>query len=370
MPHSLNAVAVAPASDDLRDVLAVPAKPNLRPAWWRWLIQESGLPARLKNAIKENRLPSNCLELAEGWAELGKAGDSVADFGFHFDQLRLMMWCAQHAQQNPGSFEFPPEEAASREVNEPSSKMATHDTDGNPLPGYVIEHHAKARGWARWLLGIGQSVFEVSVPVASWTQLPEPVGHLHTLNLHILEPGGGQVFPHIEEAFTTNPDKEFTKAMEHAWETALSTPGKQTQRKPCGGCWRFTSGWTRNAPASKAPWSVRQALGKSAGGAAARGWSYALTRQYPDDGVIVMMSVNEQGKFQTVDGVKAKAGAAAKKYPEIDTIVVLRENVLDALQGIKAAGKAGCVCVVDLNQPSVRIHSKEEWEKLRGRPED
>jgi len=205
------------------------------------------------------------------------------------------------------------------------------------------------RAWAwdvtRALLGAERHmVFSCEVTVAA-TAGGE--GDLHTLTLEVLEPGSGEVFHAPGDVFYTDADDDFLASMQEAWSGALSMAQAQgSARRTWDGRWSLRQGRERGS----APLSV--ANGRSASGAAARGWWYALMRQMPDEGVIVIAQVdgvdtNGVMWLKGVDdrGVVVKTRAIAQD-PRFDTIVVASQQDEDA--AVRALGSATHVCVKNL----------------------
>ena len=203
------------------------------------------------------------------------------------------------------------------------------------------------RAWAwdvtRTLLGADRPVvFRCKVTVAGTAG---DQGVLPTLTLEVLEPGSGEVFHDPGDAFHTYADDDFLTSMQEAWCGALDLT-QQGAKRVWDGRWSLRQG---KAPGSK---PVSAANGRSASGAAARGWGYALMRTVPDDGVIVIAQVDTGGKdgvmrLKGVDdrGVFVKTHAIAQG-PQFDTIVVASKQ--DEVAVLQALGNATPICVRNL----------------------
>lgn len=94
---------------------------------------------------------------------------------------------------------------------------------------------------------------------------------------------------------------------------------------------------------------MRQVSGRSASGAALRGWLYALQRMTPDEGVVVLgqVAADGSGRLEGVNGVRAKVKAinAATRF---DTIVIVSDE--DERDTKEALGKPTHISVVKLSQ--------------------
>jgi hypothetical protein len=198
------------------------------------------------------------------------------------------------------------------------------------------------------------------------------------LSLELLDGGCGESFHHPVDAFRTKVDAAFRASMLDAWEAAAelvcreaeATGGTTSRTQPrgapldprlCAGRWRLLD--LQGAP-------LTAITGDSAGGAAARGWWFALMGKMPDSGIVVLARVirpgapgatRDQFTLGSVAGVaeKAKAiekAATAGRCP-IDTIVVA--NAGDATAALNALGGSELLDVVDVEggtryRPAVR----------------
>lgn len=159
-----------------------------------------------------------------------------------------------------------------------------------------------------------------------------------TLVLEVLAPGNEGVFHHPDDAFVTYADADFVAAMQDAWHGAHELIHQQEQTVPSwDGRWRLLR---ERRPATAAH-------DRSASGAAARGWWYALTHKVPDEGVIVIAQVDPDNVMQMkgVDGVSAKTQAIAQD-PRFDTIVVASKQ--DEEAALQALGNATHICIRNL----------------------
>lgn len=247
----------------------------------------------------------------------------------------------------------------------------------NTLPPASPERLSWVWDVTRTLLGQPRHAVCIrKIPVAGTEGSP---GFLATLTLEVLEPGCGAVFHDPHDAFCTRADAAFVAAMQDAWRGArlliqtqaqeqtppqeqdrqTQEPNRQAQsqaREPdrqaqtqaaklpqWDGRWRLLRG---GGPAA-------EANDRSASGAAARGWWFALTDKVPDEGVIVVAQVDENDVTQLkgVDDVgvvaKTKAIAADGRF---DTIVVATAtNQREAEAALREVGKLGPIRVVNLD---------------------
>jgi hypothetical protein len=178
------------------------------------------------------------------------------------------------------------------------------------------------------------------IPVALSDELLRDRGVLATLVLDVVEPGGGQVFQHPKEAVRTYPQADFEQSMQDAWTAAKELAQKGGAQVLFDARWRLQL--------NEEP--VLEVSGRSASGAAARGWWFALTGKVPDEGVIALAQVRADGLLEGVDGVPAKVKAIADDPEErFDTIVVASdENQREAEAALRECGKAGAIRVVNI----------------------
>jgi predicted S18 family serine protease len=181
--------------------------------------------------------------------------------------------------------------------------------------------------------------------VALSDELLRDRGVLATLVLDVVEPGGGQVFQHPKEAVRTYPQADFEQSMQDAWTAAKELAQKGGAQVLFDARWRLQL--------NEEP--VLEVSGRSASGAAARGWWFALTGKVPDEGVIALAQVRADGLLEGVDGVPAKVKAIAGDG-RFDTIVVASdENHREAETALRECGKAGVIRVVNIaNEQTVR----------------
>lgn len=77
--------------------------------------------------------------------------------------------------------------------------------------------------------------------------------------------------------------------------------------------------------------------GRSGGGAAARGWYYALTGKIPDEGVIVLSEADSQGRLRKINGIEAKVSAIVKSR-QFDTIAASDDQAKDIRETLRDLG--------------------------------
>lgn len=226
---------------------------------------------------------------------------------------RRMLWCAEQAAQA--------ETSDYDQINRLLLAIAD-------VPPFIADHKAWAFDCIRSLRDADPPFRTVSVPVALADDRPSDTGIVCTLVLDVLHPGGGQVFQHPQDALTTSIAADFHTSMTDAWEQAKAHARKEGVTEPYDGHWRLLF---ENYP-------LKEATGRSASGAAARGWYFALTGKIPDKGLILLAQVDERDsqRLTIVDGIRAKVKAIAEddKF-QINTIVVTshenRDEAHDAL---------------------------------------
>lgn len=193
----------------------------------------------------------------------------------------------------------------------------------------------------------------VEVPVAGWNeQRGENDGFLATLVLEVLDGGAGQVAHHPIDAFETRFDKEFGDSMRHAWAAARELAQKEgVDVLRSDGRWRLLQGWSWEEQEARELPPAAEANDRSASGAAAWGWYFALTGKVLDSDIIVLAQVREDGLLEGVDdkGVFAKTKAIVDDG-HFDTIVVASEgNKNKAEDALNTLGKLGVIRVKNLN---------------------
>jgi exosome complex RNA-binding protein Csl4 len=154
------------------------------------------------------------------------------------------------------------------------------------------------------------------------------------------------------------PDKDFVTSMQQAWRAARTwaqeslakgRPGDETTSRESADLFLQDGRW-RLMPNDQA---LPEVSGRSASGAAARGWCFALTGKIPDEGVIVLAQVEDQKNPQLlipVSGIPKKVKAIAEDEEfQINTIVVTsRENYDEAVATRNALGARAMKITVKL----------------------
>lgn len=207
-------------------------------------------------------------------------------------------------------------------------------------PEFIKGHEGWALDCMRVLRRASVDQRSSRVSVALSDELLQDSGSLATLVLDILKPGGGQVFHHPEDSLKSYPYPDFDKAMQDAWAAAKELARKEGTDVLFDGRWRLLDNDGR---------PVKEVCGRSASGAAARGWYHALRGTVPDEGVIVLAQVDITGVLQGVSGVPAKVKTIVEDG-HIDTIVVAsQENRAEAEATLRTLGKLGPIRVVNLD---------------------
>lgn len=160
-------------------------------------------------------------------------------------------------------------------------------------------------------------------------------GFLATLVIEVMQTGCRQVFHAPRDAFRTSVNEEFTESMKAAWRAACKLAQGSTSLGNCDGRWRLLSGWSLKA--QEANEVAAEANDRSASGAAAWGWYFALTGKVPDVGIIVMAQMEDAGVLKEVEGVPAKAKAVYMQSGGcFDTIAVASEKNLGEVNAASA----------------------------------
>lgn len=206
-------------------------------------------------------------------------------------------------------------------------------------------------------------------------------GELAQLELSLWPNGSGVAVHHPRDSLVTNEiDSEFFTSMNEAWHAALDLVRREkpagedesSDRSAVDGCWRVVDG--NGNPLS-------QVRGRSASGAAIRGWYHLMTRRLLDERVIVLCQVravaDRSGKryegyeLASVDGIAQKTRAVAQatldegSAARFDTIAVVgAENARQAEETLHAVGKANAFRVHDL--ATGRAHGQPAGEPSPG----
>jgi hypothetical protein len=194
---------------------------------------------------------------------------------------------------------------------------------------------------ARGLRQLRPPTRSLHVPLALSDELLQDKGSLATIVLDVLQPGAGRVFHHpAYSSLISYADPDFEESMQDAWDAAKDRLRKDGVNVPlCDGRWRLVLE-ERPVPAIR---------GRSASGAAAWGWWFALQeRKVPDKEIIVLAEINKDGDLKEVGGLFAKTNAIAEDG-RFDTIVVASEkNRLEAEKTLRKLGRLGPIRVVRL----------------------
>lgn len=296
---------------------------NLQQAWRDLL---SGLFQQLQEALARGERPELFAQLKQDlltWQPFieHKAKNQDVLRG-QWEAACRLLWCAAQAAANP-----------SREADA-IDRISLVFADN--VPPFMRGHEGWALDCIRLLQGASPPLRSRRVSVA----LGETAGgHVATLVLEVLQPGGGQVFIHPEDTLRTYARDDFVEAMQAAWEAAKALIPREGDSL-FDGRWRLLR--PDNLPES-------EVSGPSAGGAAALGWYHALKGTFPDERVIVLARIDRAGRFGPVGEVKAKVGAIAEDG-RFDTIVVVGgENQGQAEQELRSRNKLRVIRVVNLD---------------------
>jgi hypothetical protein len=227
------------------------------------------------------------------------------------------------------------------------------------LPDFVQSDKSWSWGCIRTFLDAPIHSRPVQVPAALWNK-DKDAGFLVFLVLEVLT-GGGEVFPHPADLFTTRFLPTFSNSIRLAWVAAQTmvqghpeeSQEQQRARSCYDGRWRVLG--DRKRFSNPTPIS-----GSSAGGAATWGWYFALQNKIPDAGVIVLAEVRSpssaagQYTLAEVTGVSAKVKAIVKANrttpsgaTRIDTIVVASDANFDEAEETLCDEKATALLHVE-----------------------
>jgi len=189
-----------------------------------------------------------------------------------------------------------------------------------------------------------------SVPAAVTTDPLNRAAAVATLQLSLVEPGGGTMCLHPQDTLRTEADASFHNALRRAWEAAKDQARGEAVSPLFDARWRILS---EGEP-------LRRVCGRSASGAAAVAWYRLLRGQLPDRTMLVLAEVDPEGRLAEVGGVEAKvAAAAAMPAGRIDTIVVASpRNYEEAKRALLASNPLqahGGTCVVHTSLPIGRV---------------
>ncbi|MCX6876568.1 MAG: hypothetical protein NTW21_22580 [Verrucomicrobia bacterium] len=202
------------------------------------------------------------------------------------------------------------------------------------------------------------------IPVAAWRPA-DATGLVLSLQLELLAAGTGDVFHHPRDAFATKVDQEFSDSMRDAWQAACELAKAQGCPVDCDGRWRLLSAWAWDKAARADQKPADWANERSASGAAARAWYYALGGTVPDEELVVLAQSDAAGNLSAVSGVGPKARAIAETGG-FDTIAVTNENVAEATEALRQIGKLGQIRIVDIEQHG----DPAQAHRLENRPVD
>ncbi len=146
--------------------------------------------------------------------------------------------------------------------------------------------------------------------------------------------GEAPLFHDPRYAFRASADEALRLSMERAWTRAVQECRARADLGACvEGRWKLLKGWhplTENGAESGAAAAPGvHAADHSAGGAALRGWRFALAGAVPHDGVVVLACVDVDNGFGGLGAGIAQKVEAILHADDFDTIVVASENDAD-----------------------------------------
>jgi len=302
--------------DTLNELLQY--RPCKRELMWRKITTGVNLYKALREAVRTQSF-ENAMELVKRWEPFARHSNCQSKW----EKVETMVWCAGKVIKD----EF---EGIIRD-------MWAEETQ---LPNYFSRNRDWGIGCIRSLspdtpLRRGA----VYVPVSGW-KAGDKSGFLCTLKLEVLEQGTQKVFHHPRSVFSTHPNKDFVLSMKDAWEGAKTLAAKQGLDVQCDGRWSLLQGWNQDSRLSETLPLAAEANNRSASGAAAWGWWFALSGKIPDNRVIVIAQVDPRKPEHLTgvhdDGVLEKTKAIVEGGA-FDTIVVAsrsnKEQVREAMGG-------------------------------------
>jgi len=326
------------------------AGPSTRDDAWYHLKKGDRFFTELARWVETRTLPENASEIWMIGAERRLGSRKLAE------RARLLILCAMDASK--------PELPSSLAKAMGGIAARQHEVAAIDVPREVTWRQIAISGLRRV-----QPINTVEVDFATYDRgVADASGGLAKLELSLWPNGSGIAVHHPRDCLATNHiDEKFFKSMEDAWQAALQmerdgrTPGEELpDPASLDGTWRVLD--TDMKPMS-------QVSGRSASGAAVRGWYHLMRNQRLDDRVIVLCQVKaaagESGKryeLASVDGIEQKTRAVAQAMlsdgsaARFDTIAVVgTENSRQACDTLHGLGKAAAIRVLDLE--SGREHS-------------
>ena len=184
------------------------------------------------------------------------------------------------------------------------------------------------QGWAQNCISILRNepvpiISSIDIPVAISDSLTGKA-YIHTLLLEVLNHGNGDLYHHPIDALVTFPSKDFEESMQDAWISARNLFEEQDIDIRHDGRWRLLDRDGR---------PILNIKGKSASGAAARGWWYALQKRLPSRKAIVLAQIDKEGILTDVMGIKEKTTAIVAD-DSLNTIIVVSDNSKQCIQAI------------------------------------
>lgn len=149
-------------------------------------------------------------------------------------------------------------------------------------------------------------------------------GYVCSLVLEIIENGNGDIFQCPADMLVTFPNEDFAQSIYDAWLAV----GKLLENSDIIG--KFNGQW-RLLDKHNKPLIEFKVDGRSAGGAAARGWWSLLNNTSIGEDIFVLINISDKGKLMGVSQIsnKVKAIAEDQKFP---TIVVADSDDLNEAQ--------------------------------------
>lgn len=310
------------------DALLRYPSPRLRDALWKKITTGDNLFEALREAVGTHSFV-NPMEWVRKWESYASKRDLRPDW----EKVEAMVWCAAKIIKN--------------EFDGIINDTRAEETQ---LPKYFSTNRDWGVGCIRSLLPDtplrGKAVY---VPVSGWNE-KDKTGFLCSLKLEVLERGTQKVFHHPKDVFATHPNKDFALSMKDAWEGAKTLAGREGDVQ-YDGRWSLLKGWSQDSRLLDTLKPANEANNRSASGAAAWGWWFALSGKVPDNRVIVIAQVDSR-KPECLIGVHDDSVLEKTKTiiqdGGFDTIVVASRSNKEKVR--EALGSSNQIRIVNLEE--------------------
>jgi len=297
-----------------------------------WLrLTEAFFPS-LRQAVASRALDSGAIQRALDawqWSAVSVAEERLS-FPEAMCRMRIMLWCADHLQRS----------ASLRDQAQPAVLTQLPPN----APAEVRERADWSLACARILQGEA-SRKRIAVPIALADEMIQLKGGIATLVFEVYSPGNGRLALNPEETFRILPDEDFTESLSRAWRIALEVAKDEDGRSEFPDVvWRVIrespsmSGLEEQAFFESAGLRLKGRItGRSASGAALRGFRHLLRGTDPKPDVFVLAQVQRDStaasRLGSVGGISAKAEAIANAG-RCATVIVTEKDKAEAALAI------------------------------------